>query len=212
MYHLVRGGAMDRTEGRQAILAELLRETLHDRDFSFTQQSVRRLAAKARHRDERLAEYLLDIAASESVLAYADALFGYLQTLDAQPLRKAIDAVRLAWPASLTWIDRERFAALREDVASASGDQRIAAEWVDLSHDLADGRWSDAIPRLLTINKLVMERRGGAPWVADEAGILRVRYRDEASGLPGKDHLADLWRHPYFIGSLRAVVGDLEAA
>src|SRR5262249_55058659 len=148
----------------------------------------------------------------ESVLAYADVLFGYLQTLDTRPVGEAVDGVRRAWPKKLAMVDGKRFSTLRQDLASASGNARIANAWIELSGDLSDGRWGDAVPRLLLINKQVMEARGGAAWVADEDGRLRVRFRDEAASLPAAGKLNDLWRYPYFIGSLRSVMQELEAA
>jgi hypothetical protein len=212
MRHLVVGGPGDKTGGKQTVLAKLLRNTVADTRFAFSQRTVRRLAQQAKKEDEHLAHSLLDIAACESVLAYADVLFGFLQTLDAQPVASAVDAVRRAWPRRLETVDRERFPTLRSDLASATGNPRLATEWLDLCGDLAEGRWGDGIPRLLVINKLVMEARGGAAWVADEGGTFRVRYRDEAASLPAAGELNNLWRYPYFIGSLRSVIQELEAA
>jgi hypothetical protein len=210
--HLVRGGPADRTAGRQATLARLLRKTAAQRDFGLTQRSVRRLAREAEREDEKLAQDLLDIAASESVLAIADALFGYLQTLDGRPVATAADTIRCRWPRRLAIVNRERFAALRKELEIAGGNGRVANEWLELSSDLAEGRWSDSIQRLFMINKLVMEGRGGPPWVVEEGGTFRVRYRDEEGALPGRDELADLWRYPYFIDSLRLVTRELGAA
>jgi len=212
IHHLVHGGTADKTGGRQQILAKLLQKTLADESFAFSQRSIRKLAQQAEREDEQLAYSLLDIAACESVLAYADVLFGYLQTLDTRPVAEAVDAVRRVWPKKLVMVDGKRFSALRQDLASASGNPLIANEWIELSGDLSDGRWGDAIPRLLLINKLVMEGRGGAAWVVDEEGTFRVRYRDEAASLPAAGKLNDLWRYPYFIGSLRSVMQELEAA
>jgi hypothetical protein len=211
-YHLVHGGPSDRTAGRQRRFATLLRRTLAGSRFAFTQKSVRRLARQAEAEDEQLAQCLLDIAASESVLAFADVIFGYLQTLDARQVASAIDDLRQRWPPRLAMVDRDGIASLRNELAAASGSPRIATEWVDLSTDLAEGRWGDAIARLLLINKLVMEGRGGAPWVVEERGTFRVRYRGESSSLPSADELNDIWRYPYFMDSLRLVVQELEAA
>lgn len=210
--HIVRGGPADKTDGRQAILAGLLRESLADDEFALSQRTVRALATKARRLDERLSADLLDIAASESVLVYATVLFSYLQTMDGRSIEFAIEAIRKAWPARLKPVDAERFAGLELDLAKASGSATIAREWLALADDLAGGQYREAVPRLLAINKLVMGARGGAPWVADEAGTIRVKYRDGAGALPDAAELPDLWKYPYFISSLRAVVAELEAA
>lgn len=210
--HLVQGGPADKTAGKQAILAKLLRDTLADPAYAFSQRTVRSLARQAAREDRQLADGLLDIAAAESVLVFAEALFGYLQTLDAQPTSSAISAVRRKWPKKLTAVDSGRFATLRHELERASGNVHAAVQWVDLSSDLAEGRWDDAIPRLLQINKLVMDGRGGAAWVADEGGTLRVRYRDEAASLPDARDLVGFPGNRYFIGSLRSIVQELEKA
>lgn len=210
--HLVDGGPTDRTDGRQTKLAALLKDSLADDDFALTQMSVKALARRAGRLDGRLAEDLLDIAACESVLAPAAAVFGYLQTLDRQPVGKPIDELRRQWPAKLASVDRARFERLASELTQASGSARIASVWVEAAGDFAEGRWHDAVPKILLINKLVMEGRGGAAWVADEAGVLRVRFRDDEAHLPTASELKTLWRFPYFISSLRSVVGELEAA
>jgi hypothetical protein len=212
VHHLVDGGPSDRTQGRQSTLAALLKDTLVDEGFAFTQSSVKALAKRAAKHDECLAEDLLDIAACESVLAPSAAIFGYLQTLDRQPVGKPIDALRRQWPATLGTVDRPRFERLAPDLTHASGSGRIAGLWVEVAGDLAEGRWQDAVPRLLAINKMVMDSRGGAAWVADDGGVLRVRFRDEEAYLPAAAELRNLWRFPYFLGSLRSVVAELEAA
>jgi len=211
--HVVEGGPHDKTAGRQAALARLMRNHLDkSQDLILTQASVRRLAAKARRHDEALSEYLLDIAACESVLAPAAALYGFLQSFDGRPTAAAVAAIRKAWPARLKSVDRDRFIALAPELARANESEGAAREWVQLADDLAAGRYDDILPRLLVINAAVMRTRGGTPWVADEDGTLRVKYRDGAADLPGREHLDDLWRFPYFLGSLHRVVLELEAA
>jgi hypothetical protein len=206
-HYLVDGGPADKTAGRQAHLARLLRDTLKLKDFAFTQDTVEALAKRAAPEDEELSERLLDITAAESVLAPAEALFGYLQTLNGQPVSRGVDLLRHRWPKKVADVDTERFATLSADLAAASGNQQVAAAWLDVSRDLADGAWDEAIPRLLLLNKLVMDGRNGAAWVADENGILRVRYRDDAATLPEAKEVVGFGRNRYFIGSLRSVTG-----
>jgi hypothetical protein len=208
--HLVRGGGADRTDGKQAVLAKVLAGT--DNTFELSQAGVQALAATAGPSHGGLADDLLDIAACESVLASAASLFGYLQTLDGQPIGKAIDGLKAAWGADRPRIARDRFAGLRDDMTAASGLPRMATEWIDLSGELDTGDWEAVVPRLLTINKLVMDARGGAAWIADEGGTLRVRYRDEADSLPDATELPRLWRNTYFLTSLRDIVKELEVA
>ena len=51
--------------------------------------------------------------------------------------------------------------------------------------------------------------RGGAAWLLVENGKFLVRFRDELGPLPAKDDLPSLWRHPYFIESLRSLTRQL---
>jgi hypothetical protein len=211
--HIVEGGPLDKTAGRQALLARLLREhATKSPELILTQDTVRGLAAKARRHDGSLSEYLLDIAACDSVLAPAAVLYGFLQSFDGRAMTAAVAAVRKAWPARLKLVDRDRFVALAPELAKANESQGATREWVQLADDLAAGCYEDVLPRLLTINGLVMQSRRGAPWVADENGTLRVKYRDGAGDLPPREALGDLWRFPYFLESLHRVVRELEAA
>ena len=209
--HLVDGGPSDSTSGRQAILAGLLRDTLNDPDFAFSPRSLRDLAAKAKGRDEQLSENLLAIAASESVLAPAAALFGFVLSRDGQRLDAVARNVSRSWPASLPSIDRDRLERLQPEFSAARGSQMESRLWLAVAASLSAGQYREAIVQLLELNKLVALGRGGAPWVADDSGTLRVRFRDETSTLPAGGEVKNLWRHSYFLDSLRAVVQQLEA-
>ncbi len=210
--HLVNGGKHDRTEGRQPVLAELLKDTLKEKRFTLSQRSLNDLARRAEKRHGALAEDLRCIAACESVLAPAATIFGYLQTLDGQPTSRPVDALRQQWPVARLAVDRDRFEQLRPELAQATGSEAVAGLWMAIASDLAEARWEAVISSLLSINKAVMEGRSGAPWVADEGGTLRVRFRDDGGHLPAASELESLWRFPYFLESLRSVVGELEAA
>jgi hypothetical protein len=210
-HHLVGGGPLDPTGGRQQRLASLLRRTLADEQFAFSQASVRHLAGQAKKTDRELSEDLFDIAACEAVLAPAAALFGYLLTQDRQRIERPVDAIRRRWPSRLA-IDRDRFERLSPDLANASGSNRIAGLWQEVAGDFAEGRWARSLERLLQINRLVMEARGGGAWIVEEGGVLRVRIRSEETALPSADRLERLWWHPYFLSSLRTIVAELEAA
>jgi len=206
----VNGGPSDKTAGRQTILAELLRDTLTEEDFRLTQDTVRALAVRARRRDEKLGSDLLDVAACESVLAPANSLFAFLQSRDGQRLDSVVSSVRRSWPPSLKIVDLGRFESLNSDLAITTGSVPIVNRWMAIAQALSGGKYHDAILGVLEVNKLVMESRGGAPWVSEENGILRVRFRDDIGVLPERSKIKDLWRNPYFIVSLRSVVGQLE--
>lgn len=208
--HLVLGGPTDRTAGRQTVLARLLRDTLADKNFKLSQRSIRKLAADAKRADPALSARLLDIAACESVLAFADAAFSYLQTQDGRPVADAVKGIRAAWGNELKLVDRSGFLALHEDLREATRSHVVPQEWLSLSNDLADGRWEDMVLRLVRLNRLVMEDRSGSAWLTLENGVFRVRYRAEDAVLPSGRDLRNLWRYTYFLESLRSIVGELE--
>lgn len=211
--HIIQGGPNDETSGRQAALARVLGSLgPAQSELLLTPSVVKGLAAKCRREDALLGEYLLDIGACESVLAPATALYAYLQSCDGRPLSAALAGVSKTWPARLKAVERDRFASLAPELTKASESQGIAAEWCNVADDLAQGRYESALPRLLAINTTVMRGRKGAPWVVDENGTIRVKYRDGAADLPQREELEDLWRFPYFLPSLHTVVRELEAA
>lgn len=213
MTHIVEGGPRDQTAGRQAVLARVLRSRQPALpELVLSPAVVRGLAAKARREDAVLAEYLLDIAACESVLAPATALYGYLQSCDGRPMSDVFAGVRKTWPARLKAVELERFVQLAPELTKASEIQSVAGEWCNVADDLAHGRYDSALPRLLAINTSVMGGRKGAPWVVDDNGTVRVKYRDGAADLPRRETLEDLWRFPYFLPSLHRVVRELEEA
>lgn len=206
--HLVSGGPTDSTIGRQHILAELLHDSLSDKAWS--PRRVRALAKAANARDQVLADYLEGIAACESVLAPAAAVFALLQARDRQRVAAVAKELESAWGASLGTVDVKGFGFIRPQLAAASGDT-LAELWVHLAENLAAGSYAEAIRLVLRINAEVMKSRGGAPWVTDEGGLLRVRFRDDKQRLPTKKELRDLWRNPYFLESLRLVSRELAA-
>lgn len=209
-HHLVRGGAGERTDGRQAVLADLLGGLGPPDVQPLSPSLVHALAAEARGRDARLADDLLDIAACDSILAPASAVFTFLQTRDRQALDVVASSLQAAWPSGPT-VDVRRLERLVPDFCEASGSQAIAALWQSLAGDFRDKRYGAVLDHLLEINKLVMANRGGAPWVSCENGMIRVKFRDESSPLPPDQELKELWRFPYFINSLRTVVHALGA-
>ena len=208
--HLVRGGAGDRTEGRQAILADLLRGFGPPDEQPLSPSLVHALAAKAREKDVRLADDLLDIAACDSILAPSSAVFTFLQTRDRQALDVVASSLEARWLSGAT-VEVRRLERLVQDFCQAADSEVIAALWQSLAGDFRDKRYRAVLEHLLEINKLVMANRGGAPWVSCENGIIRVKFRDESSPLPPDEDLKELWRFPYFINSLRTVVHALGA-
>jgi hypothetical protein len=60
----------------------------------------------------------------------------------------------------------------------------------------------DALTNILELNRVVMDQRGGAPWVEIENGkTLRVRVESETSELRDQQYLEKGWDYDYFLGS-----------
>src|SRR5690606_7213002 len=101
--HLVYGGPTDATLGRQRLLAELLQDSIDDKTWS--PRRVRALAKAANAKDPLLAEHLDAIAACESVLAPAAAVFSLLQARDRQRVTAVAREIESAWGASVGTVD-----------------------------------------------------------------------------------------------------------
>lgn len=174
--------------------------------------SVLAVAKGVRKAEPALADALLDIAACESVLAPSSALFSYLQTLDRQSLDDAIAKVSSAWDATVGKLHVDAiFPQLQGEILAAVGSPVVAAAWLRMHEALAAGHWRQAVEGVIEVNRLVMDARGGAPWLSVENGLVRVRLRDEAASLPQAEELARLWRNTYFLDSLRTVTLELGA-
>lgn len=209
--HLLFGGPLDGTGGRQRQLAELLRRTEEDGGVSFTPALVSELGKQARRRGEEwepLAHQLDRIRACESVLAPVSLLFTYLLGLDG--LRPANLAARLkaAWGPRVRTVRLGDFEVLEGDLAD--GDPAGGKRWVAIAEALSTGDYAHALRGMLDQNASVMQSRGGTPWIELRSGALHVRFRDEQGALPARRDLQALWRYPYFMPSLQSVARQLE--
>jgi hypothetical protein len=72
---------------------------------------------------------------------------------------------------------------------------------------------SDALTHILELNRVVMDQRGGAPWVEIENGdTLRVRVQSETTELRDQRYLETGWDYDYFLGSfIRMATSGLRA-
>jgi hypothetical protein len=75
---------------------------------------------------------------------------------------------------------------------------------------MATGDYSQLITLLVQQNKSVMHSRGGAAWIEEEKGLLKVRVTEERGHLPRRADLQTLWRFPYFLNSLCSVAAALQ--
>lgn len=201
--HLIDGGPQDPTEGRQARLARLVqaRPRPSDAPLGFY---VAQLAEDAeRHGWADVGERLRRIAMCESVLAPASVLFSYLLGRDDAHVDTVIKDLRTVWG--------ERLESVHPQAATVLPDQ----QWRDVADALAQGEWRRLIQALAQRNATVMrERGGGLAWLeVTDGDRLRVRFRDEPTGLPAAEEMPDLWWYPYFLPSLiRLVTATKEKA
>jgi hypothetical protein len=68
------------------------------------------------------------------------------------------------------------------------------------------------VRQLVLINSLVMQSRGGAPWVVLQDDRIDARFQDGQGRIPDQEQLISLISYPYFIPSLRAIAKSLADA
>ena len=210
--HLLHGGPQDATGGRQQQLAELLTDTLAETEFSWSPVAVGQLAKSAKSRGvdwEPLAHRLNRIHTSETVLAPTAALFSHLLGLDGKTVVSVTGRLLDEWGPGLRTIDVSGFRDLRSELAGPAGETTTGDRWVRIAETLSSGDYGALLDLLIEQNKSVMSSRGGAPWIENSSGTLRVRFKDEQGSLPKQKELASMWRFPYFLDSLRTVASVL---
>lgn len=211
--HLLMGGPRNDTRAVQEVFAEVLSEGLDALGDDWTPSLLESLARQCDRRGgagAMAASRVREIIACESVLAPAAALFDHLLAHHEQPLAGVLAQVRKRWGARLPSVRVSEFAALGPRVRNGTATDTIAQHWQRIAAALAEGNLEVATRDLLALNAEVTSLRGGAPWVTVERGNLRVMLRDGDPGeLPSRAELPELWRHAYFLSSLRDVARDL---
>jgi len=208
-FHLVDGGPLDATHGRQKLLADIMKRRIAPGD-SLTPGLVRAFAKDAKTHGpegETLAHYLARIAVCDSVLAAATRLFAFVQGMDGKSLDVISSRVREAWGAGVKTISPLDVLGLRAEFATVREDS--ADRWMAVADNLARGDYAEAVRLVVEQNQATMAARGGAQWVDVRSGRLHVRVRDEQGDLPSSAALADLLRFPYFLNSLLVVTHEL---
>lgn len=209
--HLLHGGPQDATDGCQQQFAELLVETLRQKDFTWSSGTVGHLAKTARSKGEKweaLSHRLNRIRTSEVVLAPAAALFTYLLGLNGKTVESVADRLGSEWGSGLRTVDPSEFCNLHAELGA--GDNVTGDRWVRVAESLASGDYKAVLKLLIDQNKSVMATRGGAPWIELRERRFHVRFLDEQGSLPKQTELANLWRFPYFLDSLRIVADTLK--
>jgi hypothetical protein len=219
--HLLYGGPADRnpsrgTQGRQQLFAELLVATLQEDDWRPSPEGILVLAQRARAREtevgQQLARRLERIRTAELLLAPAVEMFDYVLSCDDQPRTKIAQDITHHWGRLFReTIDVANIEALKSELRSFANDDS-GTRWVGLARALHDANYEDAIDLLLAQNAAVMQARSAAaPWAQMRDGKLAVRFRDQPSTrLPAAEAIPGLWRHAYFIESLRFIAAALQ--
>lgn len=195
---------------RQAPLAELLRATFKqdDRAWTGSTDSLRKLVVRGRqagHHD--LAASLDRIRRCESLLAPATVLFDYLLGCHGKTPSEVATAVRQQWlTLRLDPVDD-----LGDDLQPPNADASARARWLQIAECFRSGGYEQALELLIEQNKTIMKLRGSEAWIAKNAsGKLDVKIDIEPGNFVSGAQIATLWRHPYFIPSLRSVARQIE--
>lgn len=213
--HLLLGGDSDKTAGGQPILVSAMESTLDDDEWEMTPSSVRHLAKHCRAQGNLgalVADRIEKIRTAELLLAPASELFGLLLSSDGQTLAEVSKVAHRQWGPSVRTIDVTATEALTHDLRDSSGEPETGRRWVQVAGAMAGGDYNQAVGLLMDQNRFVMKVRGGGPWVDLDNGKLRVRFRDDNTAtLSKRSELPTLWRHSYFLDSLRAMALALKA-
>lgn len=210
-YYLLEGGHEDSTEGKQKQLVQLFEGTLNQKNFALSPAAIANLVKTAKRMGvnwNQLAECMQRIRTSESVLAPTSALFTHLLGLNEKTVSSMITRLKEEWGKGLKTINVDEFHELRDELGS--DDLVTGSRWVDIADALWSGDYEVLINLLIQQNKIVMEKRGGAPWIEKSNGKFHVRFREEQGFLPKGDEIASMWRFPYFLESLRIVTASLK--
>jgi hypothetical protein len=152
---------------------------------------------KRRTRQVKLEQRLSSIESVERILVAANNIFHYCRRKDGEPLNAILEALS----------NRYSYAHLPETM-DLSGVPR-ADILTSILHSLLANNVGDALNHVLELNRVVMDQRGGAPWVEIEGGdTLRVRVQSETTELRDQTYLEEGWDYDYFLGSFIRIAND----
>jgi hypothetical protein len=112
------------------------------------------------------------------------------------------------WGRAVTTISQSATADLKAEFGNR--DDRAGRRWIEMADSMSAGEYGPLITLLVEQNKSVMHSRGGAAWIEEEKGTLKVRVSEERGHLPRQEDLPDLWRFPYFLNSFCSVAAPLK--
>ncbi|GJL84049.1 MAG: hypothetical protein DHS20C01_36830 [marine bacterium B5-7] len=151
---------------------------------------------KARSNGSDLAQRLTEIEWVERVLVAANNIFNYCRRKDGAMVAEIVSELEQRYSYSHL-SDGLSFEGLRDVL----GVQRVDI-LQRLLQALRNHNQYEAVMALLELNRIVMELRGGCPWVELESGsTLRVKVPNETAALLDQVELESQWDYDYFIAS-----------
>ena len=151
---------------------------------------------KVRCGGSKLMDRLAEIEKVERVLVAANNIFNYCRRKDGTMLADLVSNLEKRYSYEHL-LEAFSFDYLRDVL----GVQRVDL-LQRLLHALRSHNHREAMMALFELNKVVMELRGGCPWVELEKGsTLRVRVPSETATLLEQDELESKWDYDYFIAS-----------
>lgn len=151
---------------------------------------------KARSNGSDLMQRLTEIEWVERVLVAANNIFNYCRRKDGAMVAEIVSELEQRYSYSHL-SDNFSFEGLRDVL----GVQRVDI-LQRLLQALRNHNQNEAVMALLELNRIVMELRGGCPWVELENGsTLRVKVPNETAALLDQAELESQWDYDYFIAS-----------
>jgi hypothetical protein len=152
---------------------------------------------KRKTREPELKRRLTEIEQVERLLVASNNIFHYCRRKDGTSVKSILSELS----------SRYNYEHLPEamDFSQIPRGDRLGA----ILESLRGGKTATALSQILELNRVVMEQRGGAPWVEIEQGdSLRVRVQSELAELRSQPQLQQDWDYDYFIESFMRIAND----
>jgi len=149
-----------------------------------------------------LARSLERIRVAESVLTPAVWLFSWLLGQRDRRLGSVAKDLGQEWVRAFAKLEVDAFAELRAFFKNGGTEG-----WQRFAEALRAADYETAVREALQICAVVMQQRGGSPWITIERDALRVHAQEKPAALLARKALPQMWTHSYFLDSL-AVVAD----
>lgn len=143
---------------------------------------------------EDLREYIYDIINIEKVLVASNNIFHYCRRKDGASVEGIISLIK----------DKYDYSHLPKELPSSVFPRR--EQMSNILKALNKNDNSTLILLLLDLNKEVMQKRNGAPWLEIESGnTVRVKVKSETSELRSQKDIEEKWDYDYFFGSFLSI-------